>query len=81
MSGEQVPQWTRDGRKYSAEYRTWRLRVWPVGDGRWLFCCELIWIQGNESEMLTIRGCRASSVRAKAAAIARVDHRGGEAMS
>lgn len=81
MSGEQSPKWTRHGRKYSTEYRTWQLRVWPVGDGRWLFYCELICIQGNESEMLTIRGCRASSAMAKAAAIARVDHRGGEVMS
>jgi hypothetical protein len=73
------PKWKRDRAYHRCEYRTWTLQVWPVGDGRFCWSASLIWIEGNESETLSARGVRASCKAAKAAAIAAVVHRNGEA--
>jgi hypothetical protein len=73
------PRWKRDRTYHHCEYRTWALQVWPVGDGRFCWSASLIWIDGNESETLSARGVRASCKAAKAAAIAAVVHRNGEA--
>ena len=72
------PKWTRDRTYHRCEYRTWTLQVWPVGDGRFCWSASLIWVKGSESEALWVDGVRASCKLAKAAAIAAVDHRGGE---
>lgn len=72
-------KWKRDRTYHRCEYRTWTLQVWPVGDGRFCWSASLIWIEGNESETLSARGVRASCKAAKAAAIAAVVHRNGEA--
>ena len=73
------PKWKRDRIYHRCEYRAWTLQVWPVGDGRFCWSASLIWIDGNESETLSARGVRASCKLAKAAAIAAVVHRNGEA--
>jgi hypothetical protein len=72
-------KWKRDRTYHRCEYRTWTLQVWPVGDGRFCWSASLIWIEGNESETLSARGVRASCKEAKAAAIAAVVYRNGEA--
>lgn len=74
------PKWKRDSPKCPrCEYRGWTLQVWPVGGGRFGWSASLSWIDGNESETLSARGVRASCKEAKAAAIAAVVHRNGEA--
>ena len=72
-------KWKRDRTYHRCEYRTWTLQVWPVGDGRFYWSALLIWIEGNESGTLSARGVRASCKEAKAAAIAAVVYRNGEA--